>query len=259
MQTVLQMHGIEWQRSRWGGVGSAVLRFLEKCSVWQATAVTAVSKQQCIYLKDRYGCDVDYIPTATQIEEGLSPQKIIELGLDGGNYILFASRLVSEKGAHFLIQAYRSLQTGMKLVIAGSSDVDPAYKSKLIALTGGDDRILFTGHVEGREIKELFSNAYLYVQPSTIEGLSIALLEAMSYGRCSLVSDIPENLEALDGSGFSFKSKNVDDLAEKLKWLLDNPQKVHDIGRKAIERVRAEYSWDVVTDKIEALYRKILL
>jgi glycosyltransferase involved in cell wall biosynthesis len=256
--TVLQMHGIEWQRSHWGKGGAIVLKLLEKLSIREAIAITAVSKQQCSYLQNHYGCDAEYIPTATIIPEKILPHKIKELDIDSGSYILFASRLVSEKGAHFLIKAFRNIQTDKKLVIAGGSNGDASYKRELILLSNGDNRILFTGHIEGQLLAELFSNAYLYVQPSTIEGLSISLLEAMSYGRCCLVSDIPENLEPLSENGFCFRNQDVKDLTLKLQYLINNAEQVKKIGSKAIDRVRTEYSWDIVTHKMESFYYRVL-
>ena len=258
IKTVLQMHGIEWHRSRWGNKGSIVLKLLEKTAVRQAIAITAVSKRQCAYFREQYGCYVEYIPTATAIPRRITPSNILKHGLVPGRYFLFASRLVQEKGAHTLIKAFKQTMTNMKLVIAGDCDGGEIYKHQLWDLARGDDRIVFTGYVEGQLLAELFSNAYVYVQPSTVEGLSIALLEAISYSRCCLVSDIPENLEPLDGTGYSFRVNSVEDLASKLQWLLENPCYVHSVETKAMEHVRSEYSWDFVTDRIEDFYHRTL-
>ena len=258
IKTVLQMHGIEWQRSRWGKKGSIVLGLLEKAAIRQAIAITAVSKRQCAYFQERYGYDVEYIPTATTIPRRISPEQILKYGLIPDRYFLFASRLVKEKEAHTLIKAFKQTRTNMRLVIAGDCDGNEIYKHELQDLAKGDDRIIFPGYIEGQLLAELFSHAYVYVQPSTVEGLSIALLEAMSYGRCCLVSDIPENLEPMNGTGCSFKVNNVQDLFIKLNWLLENPRYVHSVEVKAMEHVRKEYSWDSVTDKIEDFYNRTL-
>lgn len=258
MKTVLQMHGLEWQRSRWGKSGSVVLKFLERLAVRQATAITAVSRKQCAYLHDRYGCNADYIPTATQVHQRVAPERILKVGLVPGKYALLTSRLVREKGVHTLILAFRKTAIDMKLVIAGDSNGDQSYREQLKEIARGDDRILFTGYVEGQLLAELFSNAYVYVQPSTVEGLSIALLEAMSYGRCCLVSDIPENLEPLDGTGYSFRTGDIEHLASMLQWLSQNPQCVHGIQRRVVQRVQREFSWESVASKMESLYAELL-
>lgn len=257
-KTVLQMHGIEWQRTRWGTFGSWTLKFLERLSLLQADLCTAVSKTQCDYYANHLGINTHYVPPGASVKPKTKANEILELGLQPNHYIFFASRIVRDKGAHCLIPALKHLKTDMKLVIAGDAQGEEDYKRELIDLANNDSRILFPGFVEGRLLEELFSNAYFYVQPSLIEGLSIALLEAMSCGNCCLVSDIPENLEAIADTGFHFVNKNVDSLAELLNWLLDHPQEVAIAGIRAKERVRRHYSWDLVTAKMERLYESVL-
>ncbi|MHC4123596.1 MAG: glycosyltransferase family 4 protein [Planctomycetota bacterium] len=255
---VLQMHGLEWKRCRWGRIGSSALRFLEHSSLKQATVCTAVSKVQCDFIKARYGIDMKYIPTGTDIREKRPPREIYKLGLEPKQYILFASRLVREKGAQYLVRAFRKLDTDIKLVIAGDAPGEGKFKKELFQLADNDKRILFPGWVQGRLLDELFSHALVYVQPSVVEGLSISLLEAMSYDNPCLVSDIPENLEAVGDAGFVFRNRDVDSLYEKLKWILENRHEATAVGFKGRERVRKYYSWDNITDEFEQLYMDVL-
>ena len=255
---VLQMHGLEWKRSRWGTVGSWVAKFLEKVALPQVDAYTAVSQTQCDYFLQHYGIKMEYIPTAADIKPEIEASEIYQLGLEPGRYILFVCRLVEEKGAHYLIPAFRRLNTEMKLVIADDVQGGQKYKRKLLELANGDHQILFPGFVEGRLLEELFCHCYICVQPSDVEGLSLSILEAMSYGRCCLVSDIPENLEAIGDCGFRFPSSNIDSLKEHLDWLLGHPQQVKAIGFRAKERVRLQYSWQSVTDQMEDFYLSVL-
>ncbi|HEY3418251.1 MAG TPA: glycosyltransferase family 4 protein [Armatimonadota bacterium] len=257
--SVIQYHGLEWKRSRWGSFGAAVLKGLERWSVLVNTHFTAVSAQQCQYFRDTYNINVSYIPTGAEIKPHVDAQEITALGLHPQRYILFAARLVRDKGAHYLIPAFRRLMTDYTLVIAGDTSGNNEYKQELLDLAGDDPRILFPGYVEGRLLHELFSNALMYVLPSEIEGLSIALLEAMSYGLCCLVSDIPENLEALGGCGFTFQNRNIDDLSRQLQHIMANPQATNQYARHAVARVAEHYSWDRVTDQFEQLYQEIAL
>jgi glycosyltransferase involved in cell wall biosynthesis len=255
---VLQMHGIEWQRSRWGGLGSSVLRFLERTSMKGMDAYTAVSRVQCDLLATKYGVPVEFIPTGADVPEPTPAQEIQTLGLKPNEYILFASRLVHEKGAHYLIPAFRKLNTNVKLVIAGDAKGEETYKEELRQLADGDSRIVFPGFVQGDLLKELFSNARLYVHPSELEGLSIALLEAMGYGNACLVSDIPENEEALADTGFYFRGKSVESLATELDALLSHPEITRDMGAKARIRVKTCFSWDHIADAFENMYKCVI-
>lgn len=253
--TILQMHGIEWQRSRWNGIGRNVLKALEWVSLHSHDAYTAVSQVQCGFYAKHACRQMVFIPTGADIHPVPPPSEILELGLEAGRYVLFASRLVREKGAHYLISAFRALPTDLKLVVAGDANGADDYKASLHALAAGDERIIFPGMVEGRKLAELFSHATVYVQPSEIEGLSIALLEAMSYGRCCLTSDIPENKEAIGDKGHTFKSGDVASLEAELARLLARPDIREETGRSARLRVQGTFSWDNITSQFEELYQ----
>lgn len=255
---LLQMHGIEWQRNRWNAFGKNMLKFLERVSLMGNQAHTAVSNTQCNFFRDKHGINMRYIPTGAEIKPHHDVQEIQKMGLEPQRFVLFASRLVQEKGAQYLIPAFRQLETDCKLVIAGDAKGEEAYKQELKTLAGDDPRIIFPGFVEGRALQELFSNAAVYVQPSEIEGLSIALLEAMSYGNCCLVSDIPENREAIGEAGFTFKNKDVSDLSEKLSALLDSPESRNSVAAKARARVESSYNWDKIALEFEEMYAQMM-
>jgi glycosyltransferase involved in cell wall biosynthesis len=255
---VLQLHSLEWKRKRWGAVGSSVVKILEKMALSQSHINTAVSRTQCAFYRTHRGIEMQYIPTAADVKPKTEAREIYRLGLEPNTYILFACRLVPEKGAHYLVSAFRRLDTDMKLVIAGDAQGAAEYRKRLIELAEGDPRILFPGFVEGRLIEELFSHCYMYVQPSEVEGLSLSILEAMSYGNCCLVSDIPENLEAIGDAGFHFMNKNVDDLVDRLCWLLEHGEEVASVNVGAKERIRQHYSWQSISEQIEKLYLSIL-
>ncbi len=256
--TVVQTHGIEWQRDKWGFAGRTFLKLSDYTAVCFPNKTTAVSKVQKAYFEKKYGCRVGYIPTGVNEVEYRKPDKIHEMGLEKDKYILFAARLVAEKGPHFLIEAFRNIDTDMKLVVAGDAAHAEDYKAMLKEMAGNDDRVLFPGFVTGRLLEELFSNAYVFCLPSTLEGLPIALLEAMSYGNCCLASDIPENLEAIEGFGCTFKNRDFTDLREQLEYLIGNPEKVREKKKTAREHVLNNYSWDAITDQMEELYFSIV-
>lgn len=251
---ILQMHGLEWMRTRWGGLARFVLRTMERISVALADDMTAVSQEQCEYFRRRYDRDCQYIPTAADIKELASPQLISGLGLRPHGYILFAARLVPEKGAHHLIRAFRHLTPECPLVIAGEAPAGSSYEQELLRLADGDPNIRFIGHVRGPLLQELFSNAALFVQPSELEGLSIGLLEAMSYGLPCLASDIPANREVIGDSGLLFHNKDVDDLEKVLRWSMGHEEADREYGVKARSRVQTLFSWNHVVDQLEELY-----
>lgn len=254
---ILQVHGIGWGGSKWGKFGSRFLRTLERVAVRECDALTSVSKTHVTYYQKKYGVNAVYIPCGVRLREKVEPKQIISLGLFRNSYVLFVGRLSKEKGLHYLIPAFRQLKTHLKLVIAGEGS-DKNYNNELFKLAFGNERIVFLGFVGGRLLEELFSNAFIYVQPSECEGLSIALLEAMSYGNSCVISDIPENLQAIGDAGFHFKSRSIDSLRESLSWLIAHPLAAGVKGLLAKQRVKTCYSWEHVTDQMEALYASVL-
>ena len=183
---------------------------------------------------------------------------MLSRGIKPDKYVLFAARLVKEKGAHFLIEAFRNIETDYKLVIAGDALHEEKYKDYLEKAACADSRIIFTGFITGEPLGELFSNAYLFCLPSTLEGLPIALLEAMSYGNCCVASDIEENKEALENHGYMFKNRSSDDLRRVLNELIKHPEKVEKKRKDAKTHVMQNYSWDRVADEMEQLYLELL-
>ena len=255
--SVVQSHGLDWQRAKWGALAKTYLRLSDLFFVNFPTAATAVSQKMQRYYAARYNRPVHYIPNGVSPAQPIPPQEIHKLGLEKDGYILFAARLVKEKGCHYLLEAYGQLGCpSKKLVIAGDAKYADCYADGL--KSQACENILFPGFVQGRLLQELLSNAYLYVLPSEIEGLSTGLLEAMSYGNCVLVSDIEENLEATGDAGLSFRSADPADLKSKLAYLLDHPEVTHEYRARAQAHVRTHFDWDRVTDQYEALYTSLL-
>ena len=113
-------------------------------------------------------------------------------------------------------------------------------------------------YVSGNTFDELLTNAMLFVLPSDLEGLSLALLEAMGAGLCVLVSDIPENLELMDGTGFTFRCGDVADLTRMLALLIHSGSLRADAGLAARKRIEEQYLWPKIVKEIEAAYLEML-
>lgn len=255
---MVQGHGLEWQRAKWALPGRLFLKWSEIPSVLLPHRITVVSKIQQAYLKSTYGIEAVYIPTGVNDPVMQQPELIRQYGLSVNGYILFAARLVRDKGAHHLISAYQRLRPNCKLVIAGDAQHEESYKRELYALAQGNSSIIFTGLVGGRLLYELYTNNLLFVLPSEIEGLPTALLEAMSYGNCCLVSDIPENVEAMQGLGYTFRNKDVGSLTETLEYLVADETSRASVKGRAREYALTHYSWNDIAAQFEALYREVL-
>ena len=256
-RVVVTIHGVDWQREKWqSGFGSKFIRQGEKNAVKYADEIIVLSKDVQDYFKETYGRETHFIPNGVNRPQIRKANLITEkFGLKKDSYILFLGRLVPEKGIRYLVEAFKNVKTDKKLVIAGgSSDTDP-FMEELKGLAKDDERILFTGFVQGAMLDELYSNAYIYTLPSDLEGMPLSLLEAMSYGNCCLVSDIPECAEVVEDKALIFKKADVQDLQEKLQDACDHPQKVEAYKKQAADFICEKYNWDEVVKETMKLYR----
>ena len=236
-RVVVTIHGIDWQREKWkSGFGSKFIRQGEKNAVKYADEIIVLSKGVQDYFKDTYGRETHFIPNGVNRPETREAGLITEkFGLTKDSYILFLGRLVPEKGIRYLVEAFKNVKTDKKLVIAGGSSDTDSFMVELKELAKDDDRIIFTGFVQGQMLDELYSNAYIYTLPSDLEGMPLSLLEAMSYGNCCLVSDISECTEVVDNKALIFKKSDVDELREKLQDACDHPEKVMEMKAQATD------------------------
>lgn len=257
-RTVVTVHGLDWERGKWGKFATWFLRTCERPAVVFPNQTIVVSRTLWDYFHTRHGVDTTVIPNGTNPGTIRPPNRIKRWGLDKGRYILWVGRLVPEKGCHYLIEAFRKINTDAKLIMAGGSSFSDSYVQSLERLRGGDERIQMIGYVYGEILEELWSNAYLVAQPSILEGLSISLIEALSYGRCVLVSDIPENLEVVEDSAVSFKSRDVQDLRSKLQLCLEHPEMVEATASRCRALVQQKYSWPRLVEATEKVYERAL-
>ena len=253
---IATVHGLDHQRAKWGKLASTYIMLGEKCAVKFADEIIVLSEGVQQYFLDTYGRATRFIPNGVN-KPIIREADIIKrnFGLEKDSYILFLGRLVPEKGLRYLIGAYKRVNTDKKLVIAGGSSDTDEFTKELKELAKDDPRIIFTGFVQGKELDELYSNAYVYTLPSDLEGMPLSLLEAMSYGNCCLVSDIDECASVVEDKAFIFKKSDVADLQSKLQKACDDKEQVQKYKDEAADYICQKYNWDDVVEKTLNLYR----
>lgn len=253
---IATIHGIDWQREKWkNGFGSKYIKFGEKMAVKYADEIIVLSKGIQDYFYKTYGRRTVFISNGVNKPGIYDPKQIKEkYGLEMDGYILYLGRLVPEKGEHYLVEAFKNVRTNKKLVIAGGVSDTDEYMKKLKKLASEDERIIFTGFVEGRILEELYSNAYAYCLPSDLEGMPLSLLEAMSYGCCCIVSDIAECTEVVEDKAVVFKKSDVRDLRNKMQQLCDKPEMVGRYKNTAADFILRKYNWDKTVGETLKLY-----
>lgn len=254
-RVVVTIHGLDWARAKWGGFATKYIKWGEKQAVKHADEIIVLSKGVQEYFLKEYNRKTVYVPNGVckpEIKEACEIKK--QWGLDKDSYVLFLGRIVPEKGLIYLIEAWKNIKTDKKLVIAGGSSDTQEFMDELKSMAG--ENVVFTGFQQGQVLEELYSNAYIYVLPSDLEGMPLSLLEAMSYGNCCLVSDIAECTEVVKDKAEIFKKADMSDLRRVLQKLIDRPQIVDDYKKSATDYITKKYNWDDDVDRTLGLYRK---
>jgi glycosyltransferase involved in cell wall biosynthesis len=255
-KTLLVVDGPDWQRPKWGLMARLALRTSFPMAVRLADVIISDNRPvQNLFTQD-YGRDTDYVTYGANVQPVASTGELEKHGLEPGRYLLQVAAIAPDKGVHLLVEAYEQLETDMPLVIVGDTLYAHEYKARVMATKDG--RIRFLGYIYGEACRELVQKAYAYIHPLIVDGTSPALLQAMALGKCVVSTDLPETMGVIGGVAIPFKSEDVDDLQAKLRYVLDNPDKVAECGRLARRRVDERYNWDIVSRQYEALSYKAL-
>lgn len=260
-RTVVSVRGLDWQRAKWGAFARGVLRVGEWAAARCPDATVVVSETLRRHFETVHGRSPRVIPNAVAAGKKRPLELLAGRGLEDDGFLLFAGRLSPEKGVDDLLEALAPLEPllaerGKKLVLAGDPGYSADYMARLRALAG--ERVVFLGRVGRREMEELYGACYAFVLPSAIEGLSIALLEALSHGNCLITTDIPENLEVVGDAGLSFPPGDVAALRAVLERVLTDPELVAERRARARERAAQQPDWDEVARRTETLYRELV-
>ncbi|MDQ5952137.1 MAG: hypothetical protein QG626_264 [Patescibacteria group bacterium] len=261
---IITFHSVDRNHEKWNAFARFMLKLGERFSLTFAHTTIAVSKTIVDYAKSEYGGSAVYIPNGiTPRRVATDPILLEPFGLEPFNYVVMVSRLVPHKSAHTLMEAWKlaraqkpELFRTLKLAVVGGSAFTDDYVRQLEALAATDRSIVMTGYQAGETLEALFAGARFAVHPSTSEGLPIAVLEAMSYGKAVIASDIPENLEVVGDYGVSFTTGDVADLAQKIIELAEDPMQAAGLGHVARTYVEDSFNWDDIATEVLAVYRK---
>lgn len=253
-KVVFTFHCQDYYHQKWNSLAQWSLKFGEKIGCVLADEVIAVSRYLQTYIKEKYHRPAVYAPHGTNHEKYMPAKIIKKWGLKKDNYVLVVSRLIPHKGIHYLIQAFQNIATDKKLVIVGSAFYTQEYEKNLKNICQDSNQCLFLGNQKGKALKELYSNAYLFIHPSEQEGLPLVVLEAASFGQAILLSDIPQHQSIFDHLPFYFKNKNIKDLRKQLKLAIKKSSLVKRKGQKIKKYSLEHYDWDKSLKKIMVSY-----
>lgn len=256
--SLLTLHSLDWRSGKWPAPARTAIKVIERIAVSNASELTAVSPPLRDYVQETYRRECVVLPNVVERRPHTPLAKFAaQLALRERGYVLYVGRLVPEKDARTLIEAYHQVRTDLKLVITGDDRYSETYAGELRRIAD-PSKVLFTGHVSAADLCELYSNAHLFVLPSRIEGCSMALLEAMAHGTPVLVSDIPGNICVVGDDGHTFRTGDRDDLATQLQRLLGDLGETARMRNRLERRTSTATSWDEIAARYEGIYERVL-
>ena len=259
MRAIFTVHAFDYLQRKWGRAAHTYLRLGEHLGMRWADEVITVSEWQRSVLEQRYQREVHLQPNGAGAPHHVEPSSVLRsLGLERGSYVLFVGRLVPDKRVEDLIAATRHLPPEARVVIVADTSKTDEYVRSLRAAASrseASDRIVFADRRMGDELAELYSNAQVFALPSSVEGLPIALLEALSYGIPCVASDIPANREILAGGevGRLVPVHDVEALAAAVNGLWRDEVERSRLSQAGIERTRTAYDWDRIASETLAI------
>ena len=254
-KVAVNVDGLEWQRAKWNIAGQLFYRVSEfLATILPDQVVTDSTFIREYYLK-RFKKKSTYIPYGAPTQKFLSTEALKKFHVEPNRYILYVSRLEPENNAHLVVKAFEQVKTDLNLVIVGDAPYSTKYIQDLKATK--DPRIIFTGYVFGNGYREFQSHAYFYVQATEVGGTHPALLEGMGFGNCVLANDVPEHREVMQNAGLFFNTSSVEDLREKMQFLVDHPEIVKQYQSQAVARIKEAYTWDQISNSYENFFLKM--
>jgi glycosyltransferase involved in cell wall biosynthesis len=252
---VVNVDGIERQRSKWSRLGKAYYHLCEYFSIWFPNAIVTDAQVIERYYRSQYGADSVLIPYGTTTEKPSGCEILEKLGVVPEGYFLYVSRLEPENNAHLVVEAFEKVRTSKRLIVVGDAPYAREYIKKVRDTR--DSRIVFPGAIYGKGYRQLQAYAYCYIHATEVGGTHPALIEAMGQGNIVIANGTPENAEVLKSAGIMYQKNDVNDLIRCLQEVADYPEKYASLKTAAFERARTAYSWGTVIREYERLFMEL--
>ena len=259
-RVVLHTHGLDWKREKWNPFAKIIIQISTSLGLRSAGTVMSVSLEEVEYFEKRFKREVVHLPNGISVVDPVAQTSELEkINVQPGKYVLFLSRLVPEKGCHLLIDAWRSLDADIKkdfnLLIAGDTQYKDKYYYRL--KEQASESVIFTGFVTGELKNEILSHAAIFVQPSSMEGMPLSVLEAMSYGLAVVGSDIREIADIVIDKELLFKSGDAESLKAVLEKSIKNIAFHKQLALSKRDDILKKYSWDANAEKLSRIFRQV--
>ena len=257
-KSVVVLDGPDWNRPKWNWFAKKILKLSLHAALWFADEIITDNVPVHDWLVERFKRTTPLIFYGADFKKVPPGKNLAQWNLKGGDYILFVAMMVSDKGPDLILEAYAKTKTDKKLLMVGDTHYHREFFEDLKQRYAANPNIVFTGFQYGDSYKEYMSNAYIYAHPFRSDGTSPSLLQAMALGNCVLANGVPETIAALYDGGVVFERDSAASMAERLQYLLDNPEIVIRFKALALKVAEEHYNWERIADRYEHLFNEIV-
>ena len=250
----ISQDGVDWKRGKWPWYGKIYLKISAFISSRIPNTIIFDNVLAQSFFEKRFHKKFAFIPFGSEVPHVENNNDILtKFSIEQGGYYLFVGRFIPDKGLHYLIPAFLNAKTKKKLVLVGGSPNPSSYEAALYSMA--NTSVIFTGFVYGDDVTRLMLNSYCYIQPSDVEGLSPVVLSVMGLGVPLIVSNIEENVYAVQDTALKFNKSDISSLTEKINFAEENYSIIKDLSKKAQQRALSEFNWDKVAEDHIRLFK----
>lgn len=248
--------GLEWKRGKWGVLARKYYKLSEWLCTKVASRIVADSRGIQDYYMKTYGIDSAFIAYGAPICTRQGHKLLKKFGLSPNEYFLQITRFEPENNPLLTIQAYKRITTDKKLVIVGGVPYSSEYADRILKEAGGN--IVLPGFIyDSALLNALWTNCYAYIHGNEVGGTNPALLQAMGAGCFVVAIDIAFSRDVLSDCGIYY-DKNAASLADRMRWAIENNNRLLEYKHSAVKRIASNYNWDKVTSCYENMFYKLI-
>lgn len=247
---VLNVDGIEWERTKWGGLAKLAFRTGARVSAWAATELIADAQEIQRVWENTFGVRPTFIPYGADLDEGHETDRLIEVGVEAGRFLLVVARLAPENNVELLLDALDQFDYGLPTVVVGSANYENPVEARLLGLRDAG-KIVWLGHVDDQALlSQLWRGCAVYFHGHSVGGTNPALLQALAHGAPTIAVETPYNREVL-----AYPDQLVQptpaDVAEAVRSLAEDPSRQRLLAERGRATIQDRYQWASVLQAYE--------
>jgi glycosyltransferase involved in cell wall biosynthesis len=249
--TVVNVDGIEWLRAKWGALAKRTFRGGARLTASRGSVLVADSSAVADIWETKFGIRPQHVAYGADVVEDNGEDRVRELGLEPGSYLLAVARLVPENNVELFLDAVENLPTRPPIVVVGSANYRCAITQRLEEMSARDE-VHWLGHVDDQTLLgQLWSNCRLYVHGHSAGGTNPALLQGLGFGAPTLALDTVFNREVLNRFPNALYPADAEGLREIIASELENPGSHATAVHEGQSLVRTSYAWEDICAQYE--------